>query len=168
MADSVSLPPTNKRKIVFVAFIGVCLLVVLIGVLMLSGVGKKDTGKGFRPETKEVVIWSVNMPSTLFESLNKGFNEYVDRSDMKLRVRDFASYEEFLDVFPRAVHSGTSPDVILVPNHGGHRYLDPYVVALGENIIDFEDFENRFHPLFVDELLFEEKQKVDGANQIVR
>jgi hypothetical protein len=61
-----------------------------------------------------------------------------------------------------------SPDVVLAPNHGGHIYLNPYIVSLGENIIDFDDFENRFHALFVDELLFEEKQKVDGQNQIVR
>ncbi len=161
MADTLPLPTPNKRKLVFVAIIALCFLIVLIGVLMLSGVGKKDTGKGFRPETNEVVIWTVNMPATLFEALNKGFNDYVDRSDMKLKVRDFASYEDFLDIFPRAVQAGVSPDVVLVPNHGGHLYLDPYIVSLGENIIPLDDFENRFHPLFVDELVFEEKQKVE-------
>lgn len=35
-------------------------------------------------------------------------------------------------------------------------------------MLDFADFENRFHPLFVDELMFEEKQKVNGADKIVR
>ncbi len=168
MADTIPLPTPNKRKMVFVAIIAACFLVVLIGVLMLSGVGKSDTGKWFKPETKEVVIWTVNMPATLFEALNKGYNDYVDRSDMKLKVRDFASYEDFLDIFPRAVQAGVAPDVVLVPNHGGHLFLDPYIVSLGENIIALDDFENRFHPLFVDELVFEEKQKVDGANQIVR
>ena len=168
MADTLPLPTPNRRKLVFVAIIALCFLIVLIGVLMLSGVGKKDTGKGFKPETKEVVIWTVNMPATLFEALNKGFNDYVDRSDMKLKVRDFASYEDFLDIFPRAVQAGVSPDVVLVPNHGGYTYVDPYVTSLGENIIDLTDFEDRFHPLFVDELVFEEKQKVDGKDKIVR
>ena len=51
--------------------------------------------------------------------------------------------------------------MVLVPNHGGHLYLDPYIVSLGENIIPLDDFENRFHPLFIDELVFEEKQKVE-------
>lgn len=162
------LPSPNKRKLFFVAIIAAFLAVILIVILMLSGVGKKDSAKGFSPETKEVVIWSVNMPPALFESLNSGFNNYVDRRDMKLVIRNFASYEDFLAIFPRAVQAGTSPDVVLVPNHGGHIFLDPYIVSLGENIIDFDDFENRFHALFVDELLFEEKQKVDGVNQIVR
>jgi hypothetical protein len=128
---------------------------------MLSGVGKKDSAKGFKPETKEVVIWTVNMSPSIFEELNKGFNNYVDRRDMKLVVRNFCSLRRLPRIFPRAVQAGTSPDVVLVPNHGGHIYLDPYIVSLGENIIDFDDFENRFHALFVDELLFEEKQKVD-------
>lgn len=161
MADTLPLPSPNKRKLIFVAIIAACFFAVLILVLMFSGAGKKDTGKNFNPKTKEVVIWTVNMPPTLFEALNKGFNDYVDRSDMKLKVRDFGSYEDFLDIFPRAVQAGVSPDVVLVPNHGGHMYLDPYIVSLGENIIALDDFENRFHPLFVDELVFEEKQKVE-------
>lgn len=108
------------------------------------------------------------MPPTLFESLNKGYNDYLDRNDMKLKVRDFASYEDLLDILPRVVQAGASPDVVVVPNHGGHFYVDPYIVSLGENLLDFSDFENRFHPLFVDELMFEEKQKVNGADKIVR
>lgn len=115
-----------------------------------------------------MVIWSVNMAPTLFETLNKGYNDYLNRNDMKLRVRDFGSYEDLLDVLPRVVQLGAAPDIILVPNHGGNLYIDPYVVALGEDLIDFSDFENRFHPLFVDELQFEEKQKGKGADKIVR
>jgi ABC-type glycerol-3-phosphate transport system substrate-binding protein len=87
---------------------------------------------------------------------------------MKLVVRDFGSYEDYLEIFPRAVYAKTSPDVIVVPNHGGHILLDPYIVYLGEDSIDFKDFETRYHPLFVDELIFEEKQKVNGSNQLVR
>ncbi len=87
---------------------------------------------------------------------------------MKLKVRDFSSYEDLLEVFPRTVQTKSSPDVILIPNHGGYFYVDPYVTSLGENIINLSDFEDRFHPLFVDELVFEEKQKVDGKDKIVR
>ena len=168
MADALPLPSPNRRKIIFVALIATGLAIILIFILMLSGVGKKDSAKGFKPETKEVVIWTVNMSPSIFEELNKGFNNYVDRRDMKLVVRNFSAYEDFLAIFPRAVQAGVSPDVVLVPNHGWHIYLDPYIVSLGENIIELDDFENRFHALFVDELVFEEKQKVDGQNQIVR
>lgn len=168
MADNIPLPSPNKRKIIFVAIVATCFLLIVIGILALSGAGKSDTGKGFKPKTKEVVIWTVNMPATIFEALNKGYNDYVDRSDMKLKVHDFGSYEDLLDIFPRAVQAGVSPDIVLVPNHGGYLYLEPYIVSLGENIIALDDFENRFHALFVDELVFEEKQKVDGTNQIVR
>ncbi len=161
MADALPLPSPNRRKIIFVALIATGLAIILIFILMLSGVGKKDSAKGFKPETKEVVIWTVNMSPSIFEELNKGFNNYVDRRDMKLVVRNFSAYEDFLAIFPRAVQAGVSPDVVLVPNHGGHIYLDPYIVSLGENIIELDDFENRFHALFVDELVFEEKQKVD-------
>lgn len=168
MADTLPLPSPNKRKLIFVAIIATFLALVLIFILILSGVGKKDSAKGFDPKTKEVAIWTVNMSPSLFEALNKGFNDYVDRRDMKLVVRNFWSYEDFLTIFPRSVQAWASPDVVFVANHGGHIYLDPYIVSLGENIIKLDDFENRFHALFVDELVFEEKQKVDGQNQIVR
>ncbi len=163
------LPPSpTKRKIIFVSIVSLCLLIVLSIIVFLSRSSQSEGGKGFNPKTKEVVIWTVNMPSTLFETLNKGYNDYLGRSDMKLKTRDFGSYEDMLDVLPRVVQAGAAPDVVLVPNHGGHMYLDPYIVALGENILAFDDFENRFHRLFVDELLFEEKQRVDGSDQLVR
>lgn len=168
MADNIPLPSPNKRKLIFVAIIVACAGVVLILMLILSGAGKKDTGKDFDPKTKEVAIWSVNMESTLFDALNKGYNDYVDRNDMKLKVRNFTSYEDFLDIFPRAVQAGTSPDVILVLNHGGHLLLDPYIVSLGENIIPIDDFEDRFHPLFADELVFEENIKEGNTPKVVR
>ena len=168
MADTLPLPSPNKRKIIFVGIIFLCFLIVLWFFLTLSRTAQDDNGKWFKPKTKEVVIWSVNMPPTLFEALNKGYNDYLDRNDMKLKVRDFSSYEDLLDILPRVVQAGASPDVVVVPNHGGHFYVDPYIVSLWENLLDFADFENRFHPLFVDELMFEEKQKVNGADKIVR
>ena len=70
------------------------------------------------------------MPPTLFEALNKGYNDYLDRNDMKLKVRDFSSYEDLLDILPRVVQAGASPDVVVVPSHGGHFYVDPYIVSL--------------------------------------
>jgi len=160
MSDTLPLPSPNRRKLIFVSILFVCFLILLGGFLALSGATKSSNGKGFQPKTKEVVIWSVNMPSTLFETLNQGYNTFVDRKDMKLKVRDFSSYQDLLEVLPRAVEAHVSPDVVLIPNHGGVSYVDPYVVSLGENIINLTDFEDRFHPLFVDELVFEEKQKV--------
>lgn len=168
MADTLPLPSPTKRKIIFVSILFAVFLIIIAGFLSLSGVGKSDTGKGFKPETKTVVIWSVNMSPTLFESLNKGYNDFVDRNDMKLSVRDFGSYEDLIEMLPRAVQANTAPDVVLIPNHGGYAYVDPYITSLSENIIDLTDFEDRFHPLFVDELVFEEKQKVDGANKVIR
>lgn len=105
MADPLPLPSPNRRKLIFVAIIGAILAVILAFVLMLSGAGKKESAKNFNPETKEVSIWVVNMAPALFEDLNEGYNDYVDRRDMKLRVRNFASYEDFLAIFPRAVHA---------------------------------------------------------------
>ena len=48
------------------------------------------------------------MSPTLFETLNKWYNDYLNRNDMKLKVRDFASYEDLLDVLPRVVQAGIS------------------------------------------------------------
>lgn len=168
MPDTLPLPSPNRRKLIFAGIIFACFLLILAGFLALSPTTKSDNAKGFNPESKEVVVWTVNMPSTLLEELNKGYNKYLDRSDMKVKSRDFGSYEDLLEVFQRAVQAGESPDVVVVANHGGYSYLDPYIVSLGENIIDLSDFEDRFHPLFVDELIFEEKQKVDGTDKIVR
>lgn len=71
MPDSLPLPSPSKRKLIFVGIIFVCFLIVLAIFLMLSGATKSDTGKGFQPKTKEVMIWSVNMSPTLFEALGK-------------------------------------------------------------------------------------------------
>jgi hypothetical protein len=90
MADALPLPSPNRRKIIFVAIDSHWTLpAILIVILMLSGVGKKDSAKGFKPETKEVSLWTVNMAPAIFEELNKGFNNYVERRDMKLVVRNF-------------------------------------------------------------------------------
>jgi len=70
MADVLPLPSPNKRKLIFVAIIATILAAILIVILMLSGVGKKDSAKGFKPETKEVSIWVVNMSPAIFEELN--------------------------------------------------------------------------------------------------
>lgn len=37
---------------------------------------------------------------------------------MKLKVSNFASYDDYLDMLPRAVQAKASPDVVVVPNHG--------------------------------------------------
>lgn len=89
MADTLPLPSPNKRKLIFVAIVAAVLLAILVLVLSLSDVGKPAAGKGFKPEKKEVVIWTVNMSPTIFETLTKEFNDYVGRNDMKLVVRNF-------------------------------------------------------------------------------
>jgi len=130
MTDVLPLPSPNKRKLIFVAVIAAVFLAILVLVLSLSDVGKPAAGKGFKPEKKEVVIWTVNMAPTIFETLTKGFNDYVGRNDMKLVVRNFGSYDDYLDILPRAIHAKASPDIFVVPNHGGHTLWDPYIVYL--------------------------------------
>jgi len=71
MADTLPLPSPNKRKLIFVGIISLCFLIILGFVLTLSRTTQTENAKGFKPKTKEVVIWSVNMSPTLFETLNK-------------------------------------------------------------------------------------------------
>lgn len=161
-------PAPNKRKILFVgivALVGVLLVFLLIA---FSRAGRPTNSQGFSPRTKEVVIWTVNMPQSLFVSLSAGFNTYLGRSDIELVTRDFGSYQDYVDILPRAIIQDKSPDILVVPNHGGEKLLDPYMVSLGEDLLDLRTFETDFHPLFVDELIFSEKTKVDGTNKIVR
>lgn len=101
------------------------------------------------------------MDPKTFTSLNAGFNAYLGRSDMKLDVRNFASFEDYIDILPRIINAGQSPDLILIPNHGGYRFFGQYIDSLGLNMVDFADFETQFHKLFFEELVFSEKEKVD-------
>jgi ABC-type glycerol-3-phosphate transport system substrate-binding protein len=78
---------------------------------------------------------------------------------MKLDINNFASYEDYIEILPRAMQSDTPPDIILVPNHGGYRLFDPYISSLGGNMLDFTDFETRFHKLFFEELVYSETIK---------
>ena len=111
------LPTPNRRKLVFAGIVLAIFLVFLGIFLLLSNMNQPASGKGFTPKTKEVVIWTVNMPTTLFDTLGKGFNDYLGRKDMKIKARDFSSYEDLLEVLPRSVQANASPDVIVVPNH---------------------------------------------------
>jgi len=108
------------------------------------------------------------MDTKMFTALNAQFNKYLGRSDMKLDVKNFASFEDYTDVLPRVMQSSTPPDLIMVPNHGGYRFLDQYINSLGDNIVDFTDFETRFHKLFFEELVFSETIKGDGQDRIIR
>lgn len=78
---------------------------------------------------------------------------------MKLDVKNFASFDDYSDILPRAIQSATPPDIIMVPNHGGHRFFSQFTNALGDNLVDFTDFETRFHKLFFEELVFSETIK---------
>ncbi len=78
---------------------------------------------------------------------------------MKLDVKNFASFQDYIDILPRAMQSDTPPDLIMVPNHGGYHFFDQYINSLGGNLVDFTDFETRFHKLFFEELVFSETIK---------
>ncbi len=80
--------------------------------------GNTVAGKGFNPTNKQVTLWTVGMDTKIFTDLNSQFNKYLGRSDMKLDVKNFASFEDYVDILPRVIASGKVPDMILVPNHG--------------------------------------------------
>lgn len=87
---------------------------------------------------------------------------------MKLEVRNFTSFDDYIDILPRVTQSDTPPDIVMVPNHGGHRIFDQYINSLGDNIVDFTDFETRFHKLFFEELVFSETIREDGQDRVVQ
>lgn len=163
------VPVTNIRKWIFVG--GLCaiiFIVVAFFVFMSGSAGKTAAGKGFSPTSKQVNIWTVGMDTKTFVDLNKQFNAYLGRNDMKLNVQNFASFDDYVDLLPRAVQSSTAPDIIMVPNHGGYRFFDQYINSLGDNIVNFTDFETRFHKLFFDELVFSETIKGNGQDKIIQ
>lgn len=163
-------PVTNIRKWIFVGGLCGILFIVVAFFIFMSGAGGSKTaaGKGFNPTSKQVTLWTVGMDTKTFVDLNTQFNAYLGRSDMKLDVKNFASFDDYVDLLPRAVQSSTPPDLIMVPNHGGYRFFDQYANSLGDNIVDFTDFETRFHKLFFDELVFSETIKGGGQDKIIQ
>ncbi len=163
MPDILPTPPEpNKRKLVFVGIvIGLIFVVAAFFVFMSGGGAKTAAGKGFNPESKQVTLWTVGMDGKLGADLNDAFNTYLGRSDMKLDVKNFTSFEDYADMLPRAMQSDTPPDIVMVSNHGGYRFFDQYINSLGSDIVDFTDFETRFHKLFFEELVFQETVKGD-------
>ena len=107
------------------------------------------------------------MPTRIFEELSTGFNEYFG-SDVQIRAKNFGSYEDYIDVLPRVIQDGNSPDIFVVPNSGGFTTMRQYIQHLDEDMIDIKEFEKQFHPLFADQLVFEEKRQVNGTQQLVR
>jgi len=99
------------------------------------------------------------MEPKTFVDLKTQFNKYLGRSDMKLNVENFASFDDYVDILPRAMLSKAPPDLIMVPNHGGDRFFEQYIDTLGDSIVDFTDFETRFHKLFFEELVFSQTLK---------
>jgi len=161
-------PETNIRKWIFVGIVCGIIFVIFALIVFMSGAGKPTAGKGFNPVNKEVSIWTVGMDSKTFAELKSGFNTYLGRSDMELDAKNFASFEDYIDILPRVINAGQSPDLILIPNHGGYRFFGQYIDSLGLNMVDFADFETQFHKLFFEELVFTEKEKVDGKDIIVQ
>jgi ABC-type glycerol-3-phosphate transport system substrate-binding protein len=87
---------------------------------------------------------------------------------MELEVKNFTSFEDYVDILPRVMQSGSPPDIIMVPNHGGYRFFDQYINSIGDNLLDFTDFETRFHKLFFEELVFTETVRKDGQDRVVQ
>ncbi len=111
-------PETNIRKWIFVGIVcGILFLIIAFFVFMSGAGGKTSAGKGFNPTHKEVVLWTVGMDAKVFKDLNAQFNTFLGRNDMKLSVQNFGSFEDYIDILPRAIQSGTAPDLIVVPNH---------------------------------------------------
>lgn len=153
-------PETNIRKWIFLGVIFGIIFIIIAFFVFMSGAGSKTSaGKGFNPANKEVVLWTVGMDTKVFKDINAQFNTYLGRNDMKLIVQNFASFEDYIDILPRILQSGKAPDLIVVPNHGGYRYFDQYINAIGDSMVDFTDFETRFHKLFFEELVFSETIK---------
>ena len=161
-------PETNIRKWIFVGIVCGIIFIIFAVIVFMSGAGKTSAGKGFNPVSKEVSLWTVGMDPKVFTALNAGFNDYLGRSDMKLDINNFTSFDDYIEMLPRVINAGQSPDLIMVPNHGGYRFFDQYINSLGLNMVDFADFETRFHKLFFEELVFSEKEKVDGKDIIVQ
>ena len=123
-------PETNIRKWVFVGIVCGIIFVIFALIVFMSGTGKTPAGKGFNPVSKEISVWTVGLDSKTFTALNTGFNKYLGRSDMKLDVRNFTSFDDYIDMLPRVINAGQSPDLILVPNHGGYRFFGQYIDSL--------------------------------------
>lgn len=162
-------PEPNKRKLVFVGIVGAVLFVVVaFFIFMSSGAGKTAAGKGFDPKSTQVTLWTVGMDEKILTDLNTQFNTYLGRNDMKLDVHNFASYNDYIDVLPRAMQSGTVPDLVVVPNHGGYTFFDQYINSLGDTAVDFTDFETRFHTLFFEELVYSSTIKDGGQDRVIQ
>lgn len=164
-----TMPDTNIRKWIFVgAVCGILFIIVAFFVFMSRGGVKSAAGKNFSPEKQQILIWTVGMNQKVFSDLNAQFNKYVGRSDMKLVVQNFASFQDYIDLIPRMMQSKESPDLVMVPNHGGYRLFEPYLDVIWDTVVDFTDFENRFHQLFVEELVFSETINDDGQKKIIQ
>jgi ABC-type glycerol-3-phosphate transport system substrate-binding protein len=171
MADTPlpQIPETNIRKWIFIGGVfAIFFIIAAFFVFMSWGGGNTPAGKGFDPDSKQVSIWTVGLDSKIIADLNTQFNAYLGRSDMKLDVQNFTSFEDYIDILPRVFQGSTPPDIVMIPNHGGYRFFDQYVNSLGSNIVDFTDFETRFHKLFFEELVFSETVKEDGQDRIIR
>ncbi len=168
------LPPIpsaepNKRKLIFIGIISALLFVIVAFFVFMSGwAGKTAAGKGFDPVSKQVTLWTVGLDTKIFVDLNTAFNTYLGRSDIKLDVQNFASFDDYIDMIPRVIQSGKAPDMILVPNHGGYLLFDQYINSIDDTTVDFTDFETRFHKLFFEELVYSETIKGDGQDRIVK
>lgn len=80
LMSDILLPPSpepNRRKLIFVGIISLIFIIIFGIIVYMSRSSGGQGAQGFKPKTKEVVIWTVGMKPEIFESLTKGYNEYV-------------------------------------------------------------------------------------------
>lgn len=146
---------------------------IFLTVVILSGStgsgadGAPVVGSTQTDSEKELNIWAVGFDTRIFERLSDGFNKYYD-TNIQVRSKNFGDYEDYIDILPRVIQDGNSPDIFIVPNNGGFTILSQYIQHMSEDMVDLKEFERQFHPHFQEQLVFEEKRQVNGTQQLIR
>ncbi len=110
-------PDTNIRKWIFIGVVCSIFFVIVAFFVFMSKGNTSAAGKNFAPEEKQVVVWTAGIDPKIFSDLSPKFNKYLGRSDMKIVVQNFASFDDYIDIVLRALHSKEVPDLVMIPNH---------------------------------------------------
>lgn len=92
MSDAIlpQTPTTNIRKWIFIITILIILFGIIAFFVFMSGRGgKTSAGKGFNPDTNQVLLWTVGLDKDIISDLNNKFNKYLGTNEMKLVVQNF-------------------------------------------------------------------------------
>lgn len=162
----------NSRKMILLVVLAWVFLFIFIAVVLLSSSGWGNAqwvpvvGNTQTDSETQLNIWTVGMSTRVFDRLSDGFNKYYDTS-IQVRSKNFWDYEDYIDVLPRVIQDGNSPDIFIVPNNGWFTTLNQYIRHMSEDMVDLKEFERQFHPHFQEQLVFEEKRLVSGTQQLV-